>query len=110
MALHLERFEPKPQSAAPSSHLECCTKYPRRRRKCNQARSKVKDSRSRFGLKIGPAMGYPFPQGFAGSNPARCTKNLFFYEDDVIYFSKVFVSSDDFAFSVSSRTQNNRVG
>src|SRR3990170_2455602 len=42
----------------------------------NQARSKVKDSRSRFGLKIGPVMGYPFPQGFAGSNPARCTKHL----------------------------------
>ena len=41
----------------------------------NQARSKVKDSRSTFGRQVWPhGMGYPFPQGFAGSNPARSTK------------------------------------
>jgi hypothetical protein len=33
----------------------------------------VKDSRSTFGRQVGPLMGNPFPQGFAGSNPARST-------------------------------------
>jgi hypothetical protein len=32
----------------------------------------VKDSRSKDAL-IGALMGNPFPQGFAGSNPARST-------------------------------------
>ena len=38
----------------------------------NQARSKVKDSRSRR-FDLSAQMGNPFPQGFAGSNPARST-------------------------------------
>jgi len=50
----------------------------------NQARSKVKeyadacstkDSRSNI-WPARPMMGYPFPQGFAGSNPARSTTNF----------------------------------
>jgi hypothetical protein len=48
--------------------------YPKRRYG-NQARSKVKDSRSRR-FDLSAQMGNPFPQGFAGSNPARSTNHL----------------------------------
>ena len=49
-------------------------------------------------------MGYPFPQGFAGSNPARCTKNLFFYEDDFVQSSEMFIPSHDLRFLAAHRT------